>query len=428
MKTLITCASIAAVGMTGAHAQSEMDAAPAKPFQVYASVRGFYDDNYTTGPDKMPVGYPAGYMERRESWGFSVAPGVSLDLLRDQTSIRVGYDFDYRYYEDRPDNNADMAHNFKLNLNHRFNEQFKLEIFDSFVVGQEPELINPSDAQAGQVLRVSGDNMRNYGGAGLLANFSEHWGSRINYANTFYDYDQEGDGSYSALMDRMEHLATVDLRYQYNPNTLTLIGYQYGMLEQTSDDMLAAGSPLSADTRDRNSHYGFLGVDYDVSSQFSTQLRGGVQYAEYPNAPVGNDDDLLSPYFDGLMQFKYSKDGRFQVGVKYGLNQTDVAVTSASDTEITQDAESLTVYASVVHRLTSHLYATVRGQWMMANFHGGSMDEQQDNYYGVDASLTYEINRHFAVEAGYLYDRLDSDIDVRRYSRNRGFAGIKATF
>jgi hypothetical protein len=171
-----------------------------------------------------------------------------------------------------------------------------------------------------------------------------------------------------------------------------------------------------------------LGVDYDVSSQFSTQLRGGVQYAEYPNAPVGNDDDLLSPYFDGLMQFKYSKDGRFQVGVKYGLNQTDVAVTSASDTEITQDAESLTVYASVVHRLTSHLYATVRGQWMMANFHGGSMDEQQDNYYGVDASLTYEINRHFAVEAGYLYDRLDSDIDVRRYSRNRGFAGIKATF
>ncbi|MBK9137204.1 MAG: outer membrane beta-barrel protein [Verrucomicrobia bacterium] len=428
MKTLITCASLAAVGMTGVQAQSEKDAAPAKPFQVYASVRGFYDDNYTTGPDKVPASYPAGYMEKRDSWGFSVAPGVSLDVLRDQTSIRLGYDFDYRYYEDRPDNNADMAHNFKLNLNHRFNEQFKLEVFDSFVIGQEPELLNPADGQATQVLRVSGDNIRNYGGVGLLANFSEHWGSRVNYANTFYDYDLEGDGSYSALMDRMEHLATVDLRYQYNPTVLTLIGYQYGLIEQTSDDKLALGSSLSADVRDRNSHYGFLGVDYDLSSQFSTQLRGGVQYTEYPNAPAGNDDDFVSPYFDALLMFRYSKDSRAQLGVKYGLSQTDVAVTSASDSAITQDAESLTVYAAVVHRLTSRLYATARAQWMMANFHGGVMDDEQDNYYGADVSLTYEINRYLAVEAGYLWDKLDSDIEVRRYSRNRVFAGIKATF
>jgi hypothetical protein len=414
--------------MTGAQAQSNQDAAPAKPFQVYASVRGFYDDNYTTGPDKTPAGYPAGYMEKRDSWGFSVAPGVSLDLLRDQTSIRVGYDFDYRYYEDRPENEADMAHSFKLNLNHRFNEQFKLEVFDWFVIGQEPELLNPADGQQTQVLRVSGDNIRNYGGLGLLTNFSDHWGSRVNYANTYYDYDQEGDGSYSALMDRMEHLITVDLRYQYNPTTLALIGYQYGLTEQTSDDKLALGSSLAADTRDRNSHYGFLGVDHDFSAQFSTQLRGGVQYAEYPNAPAGNDDDLLSPYFDGLFLYNYSKDGRAQLGVKYGLNQTDVAVTSASDTQITQDAESLTLYAAVVHRLTSRLYATARAQWMMANFHGGTMDDEQDNYYGADVTLTYEINRYLSVEASYVWDNLDSDIEVRRYSRNRVFAGIKATF
>jgi hypothetical protein len=326
------------------------------------------------------------------------------------------------------DNNADMAHTVKLNLNHRFNEQFSLEVFDSFVVGQEPLLMNPSDAQQATVLRVEGDNMRNYGGVGLKANFSEHWGSRINYANTYYNYDQEGDGSYSALLDRMEHLASLDLRYQYTPSTVTLVGYQYGYVGQTSDDMLAIGSSLAADTRDRQSHYGFLGLDYDMSSQLSTQLRGGFQYASYPNAPVGNDDDLVVPYFDGLLQYKYMKDGRAQLGVKYGLNQTDIAVTSASDTTVTQDSESLTVYAAIVHRLTPRLYATARVQWMMANFHGGTMNDEQDNYYGADVSLTYEINRYLAVEAGYLWDNLDSDIEVRRYTRNRGFAGIKATF
>lgn len=428
MKKLITCASIAAVGLASAQAQSDMDPAPAKPFKLYGSVRGFYDDNYTTGPDKVPAGYPVGYMEKRSSWGFDIQPGVSLDLLRDQTSLRLGYDFDYRYYEDRVDNNADMAHSFKLNLNHRFNEKFELEVFDSFVVGQEPQLMNPSDAQQATVLRVDGDNLRNYGGIGLKANYSEHWGSRINYANTYYNYDQEGDGSYSALLDRMEHLVSLDLRYQYTPTTTTLVGYQYGLVEQTSDDMLAVGSSLAADTRDRQSHYGFLGFDYDMSSQFSTQFRGGVQAASYPNAPAGNDDDLIVPYFDTLLQYKYTKDGRAQLGVKYGLNQTDIAVTSAADTTVTQDSESLTVYAAIVHRLTPRLYATARVQWMMANFHGGSMNDQQDNYYGADVSLTYEINRYLAVEAGYLYDRLDSDIEVRRYSRNRGFAGVKATF
>jgi hypothetical protein len=428
MKKLITCASIAAVGLATAQAQSEMDAAPAKPFKLYGSFRGFYDDNYTTGPSNVPAGYPAGYMEKRSSWGFDIQPGVSYDLLRDQTSLRLGYDFDYRYYEDRVDNNADMAHTAKLNLNHRFNEQFSLEVFDSFVVGQEPQLMNPSDAQQATVLRVDGDNLRNYGGVGLKANFSEHWGSRINYANTYYNYEQEGDGSYSALLDRMEHLASLDLRYQYTPSTVTLVGYQYGYVGQTSDDMLAIGSSLAADTRDRQSHYGFLGLDYDMSSQLSTQVRGGFQYASYPNAPVGNDDDIVVPYFDGLLQYKYMKDGRAQLGVKYGLNQTDIAVASAADTTVTQDSESLTVYAAVVHRLAPRLYATARVQWMMANFHGGTMNNEQDNYYGADVSLTYEINRYLAVEAGYLWDNLDSDIEVRRYTRNRGFAGIKATF
>jgi hypothetical protein len=422
-------AAAATVGSMALQAQDLTAAAPSKPWNISATVQGFYDDNYTCAPANVPLG---SNLQKRGSWGTDLNPGVSLDLLRDLTTIRFRYDYDARYYTDRVNNKWDQSHNVTASLSHSFSERYKLELFDNFVVGQEPELINPAAGLGSQMLRINGNNIRNYAGASLTSSFTEQLGSRIAYQNTFYEYDDKGHpGSYSALLDRMEHLITLDLRWQYTPATLALVGYQFGYTDQTSNDKLDVNGLVDANVRNRYDHYIFIGGDHDFNSQFSAKARAGAQIATYPNANkngvTGMEDSRIVPYADASLQYKFSERNLVQLGVKNGLNQTDVAVLSNTQATTT-DSESLTLYASVTYALTPRLISMARAQWQMATFDGGLYNNQKDNYYTADLNLSYEINRYLKAEAGYAFDRLDSDIAWRSYGRNRVYFGLSANY
>ena len=62
MKKRVITLGVAALGVAGAQA------ADGKLWEVSASLKGFYDDNYTTSPDDLA----------EESWGIEVSPGLSL--------------------------------------------------------------------------------------------------------------------------------------------------------------------------------------------------------------------------------------------------------------------------------------------------------------------------------------------------------------
>ena len=420
----------ATVGSMALQAQDLTAAAPSKPWNISATVQGFYDDNYTTAPANTPVGSP---LVKRSSWGTDLNPGVSLDLLRDLTTIRLKYDYDARYYTDRVNNKWDQSHNVTASLSHSFSERYKLELYDNFAVGQEPELLSPGGTPAtGTYMRINGSNIRNYAGAALTISFTEQLGSRIAYQNTFYEYDDKGhNASYSALLDRMEHLITLDLRWQYTPATLALVGYQFGYTDQTSNDKLDVNGLVDANVRNRYDHYIFIGGDHDFNTQLSAKARVGAQIATYPNANKGGitgmEDSRVVPYADAALQYKFSERNLAQVGVKSGLNQTDVAVLSTTQATTT-DTSALTLYASVTYALTPRLISMARAQWQMATFDGGLYNNQQDNYYTADLNLSYEINRYLKAEAGYAYDRLDSDIAWRSYGRNRIYFGVSANY
>ena len=423
----------ATVGSMALQAQDLTAAAPSKPWNISATVRGFYDDNYTCAPANVPLG---SNLQKRGSWGTDLNPGFGLDVLQDVTTIRFRYDYDARYYTDRVNNHWDQSHNVTASLSHSFSERYKLELYDNFAVGQEPSLLNPTGPTAAP-FRINGNNVRNYAGASLTSSFTEQLGSRIAYQNTFYEYDDKGHpASYSALLDRMEHLITLDLRWQYTPATLALVGYQFGYTDQTSNDPLNAnagnGVPaVSPSVRNRYDHYVFIGGDHDFSSQFSAKARVGAQIATYPNANkngiTGMDDSRIVPYADASLQYKFSERNQVQLGVKSGLNQTDVAVLSSTQATTT-DSEALTLYASVTYALTPRLISMARVQWQMATFDGGLYNNQQDNYYTADLNLSYEINRYLKAEAGYAFDRLDSDIGWRSYGRNRVYFGVSANY
>jgi len=43
-------------------------------------------------------------------------------------------------------------------------------------------------------------------------------------------------------------------------------------------------------------------------------------------------------------------------------------------------------------------------------------------------NLEYRFNPHLSAEAGYNYDRLDSDLQTRGFDRNRVYIGVKASY
>ncbi|HRZ56023.1 MAG TPA: outer membrane beta-barrel protein [Candidatus Paceibacterota bacterium] len=430
MNKLITFASLAAVGALSLQGQA-VDGS-GRPWSVSAKLRGFYDDNYRTTPsDLTPEAREYLGDVDEESWGINFAPGIKYVLLRDQTTLTASLDYDMRWYEAQP-SSKEFDHTVRAEIaaSHAFSERFRLDFFESPVYSEEPSILEPNGGQASYV-RTDGNAWRNYAGIGLTTGLTEQLGSRLGYSNTYYNYRDDGPASISALLDRMEHLATADLRWQFQPAIIGLVGYQYGYFDYTSGDQLwytETPDPTvpESDARNQESHYGFLGVDYTALPGLTAQIRAGVNYARYPNADV---DNVTAPFVDAALAYEYMEGSKVSAGVKHDLRPTDVAIAASDDmSSFTVSQEATTVYAFIAHRIFPKLVGTLRGSWQNGTYNEGMYDGDSDNFYTVDVNLAYEITANFAAEAGYAYDKLDSDIPLREYDRNRFYVGVKATY
>ena len=214
-KRIITL-GVAAIGVAGVQA-----ADAGKGWEVTASLRGFYDDNYTTSPEKLA----------EESWGIEVSPGINLTIGEGtDTEFSAGYAFGMRYYEDRGESdNEDYGHELGISLNKAFSDTSVLLLSDSFVVAQEPEILN-----GGTPLRTEGDNLRNTFSAQYRRVLSGSTGAEIGYGNSIFDYEEE---YHSALLDRSYNEVSLDVFYGV-PQTEYYAGYQF-----SSTDFDGNGKP-----------------------------------------------------------------------------------------------------------------------------------------------------------------------------------------
>lgn len=442
MKKLITSAGLVVLGAASLKAQQVYAPAPgltstqlSKPWSVSAAIRGFYDDNYALTPSHgIPNGL-GGTTKPQDSFGFEVSPSAGLNWAMEQTYIGVSYTYGLKYYEDRPEHKYDQTHQASVKLSHAFTDRYKLDISDSIVATKEPDLVAPS-AAPNSIIRSREDVIRNYGSASLSAGLTDQLGLVLGYSNTYYDYSDEGAGSLSALLDRQEHLASLNFRWTLHPQTVLILGYQFGLVDYSGDEDTGIvntefprhGSPdLKSDERNAYSHYVYLGVDHNFNSQLDASLRLGAQLTEYYNLP-GKDKDTISPYADGNITYKMTPDSWVQVGVRHARVATDGAAL---------DQENTTFYGSLNYRILPPLTASLLGQYQYNTFEEGeaafagsniTFKDKVENFWLVGINVAYEINKFLAAEIGYNYDHLDSDLDFRSFSRNRVYVGLRASY
>lgn len=404
-----------------------------KSWGVSASLRGFYDDNYGCAPSN-----------ERDSFGFEISPTVRFNLPLDQTYLGVRYIYSGRYYEDReddipgfPSNDPwDQSHQFDFLLNHAFNERYTLDVQDSFVIGQEPSLLAPDGAGNAYPFRAEGNNLRNQARATLSAQMTRLLGLQVGYNNVFWDYENDNgtviNPSRSGLLDRMEHLASVNLRWQALPETTAIVGYNFGAAQYSSDEFvgfLPVYGNIRADDRDSKSHYIYGGLNQTFLRNFTASLKVGATYIDYDNDILNSDSWM--PYADVGLSYTYATGSYAQIGFLHSFNQTDVLAAFspvAGKYSVTSSQKSSSLYAVLNHQFTPRLAAMLQANYQDSSFEGGFYDSSSDQYFMLGLNLTYMISRHFSCEAGYDFSRVDSDIPGREYDRNRVYLGVTASY
>lgn len=422
----------------------------AKPWSLSASLRGFYDDNYLTQPSTFPTGNPPGtgpaYAHPLSSYGIEVSPSAAFNHSTEDTLISLSYLYDLKYYFEH--DYTEQAHQANLRFEHTFSEKYRLSVADSFVVAQEPTLIDP--AIVSTPLLATGNNIHNTGTVGFNAELSKDFSLHLGYENNLYAYRQVGGdettigpagtaipapytyASRSASLDRMEQLGSLDLRWKIVPDTTGLIGYQYGHTDYTSPEYIiypgtepSAPAGFRADSRNSDQHFGYLGVDHSFTPDFTGSFRGGAEYLDYYNIPTSR----VSPYIDASLTDQYLPKCSAQVGVKHIHSATDVVGQLGTGTPVL-DSDTTAAYMTVNHALTDRFILSALGQAQFSTFDGGGpgFDGKGEGFFVAGINATYEVNKFFSTEAGYNYSKLNSDLPDRSYTRNFIYIGVRATY
>lgn len=437
MKKIVASVSLVALGASSINAVygQGMEPKPAKPWNISATLRGFYDDNVDTAYGGAP---------KTDTFGLQVSPALGLVWDNGQTSVKANYTYSLLYYATKPplnSNHYDQDHTFDAALNHSFSERYTLSVTESFVIGQEPDTLRTGNA-INTIQRLSGDNIRNYGTITFNGEITPLLGVEAGYANSFFDYHSKGalvsyffgvpisvQASPSGLLDRIENVAHIDSLWHVLPQTSLVAGYQYSQVDYTGNEPIGVlssnGALLMSDSRNSRSHYGYVGINQNFSPDLAAAVRGGVKYTDYYNDPSTSSKTDWSPYVQLSLTYNYAPESSVQAGFTYDRNATDIVGASAND--YVKDVESATFFGMVRHRIMPDFFGSLNAQIQNSTFNGGSVDGKSETYYLIGLDLQYQFNPYISADAGYNFDHVDSQIG-RSYDRNRVYLGLTASY
>ena len=434
MNKIIISMGLAAVGtaalqMNCAAQSSPLEATP-KDWNVSAALRGFYDDNYVTSPN------------RQGSTGVEFSPTASASVPFAQTEIGFLYSYDLQYYQHREDlhqNAYDQSHNFNLWLDHAFNEEWNVKVNDTFVVGQEPELLAGPGAPA-TYQRLEGNNIANNATVDLHTDWSTQFSTELTYGNYFSQYSQNQPtynatktevvaASYAGELNRDQNSIDLEGQWHFSPETMVTLGYQFQDVNYLGDQSIGYfNTAVYSDSRDNDSHFVYVGAQHNLLPNLVAAAKAGIQYDDYYNHTANDAKNATSPYADVSVIYTYLPGCNAQVGFTQARNSTDYVGINQTTGSETLDQESSSAHASINHHFTPRFLGSVVASWTSSTFNGGQYNNESDDFYAVGLSANYVITRNISAEADYNYSDLSSDIAGRGYDRNRITLGLSVSY
>jgi hypothetical protein len=437
MKKFYVSMGLAVAGTVSLHAAYAPDLGPlssTKIWNVSATLRGFYDDNYDTANSGL---------NPRGSYGFEVSPQIMLAVPLQQTELGLRNTYAMTYYQEREElgqSPVDQSDQLDLWVDHAFTERWQAKLMDTFVVAQEPQLVNT--VPTSYPFRVSGSNIRNTATITLNTDWTRLFSTSLSYQNSFYDYQNSGanitdvtsgnGASLAGLLNRVEQTVSLNFNWLVAPETTAFFGGSFEQVNYTGDEPIASNPSgigpaiYYSDNRDSRSYFGYVGVQHNFLPNLNVSAKAGVQYTENYNDPVGSPS--VAPYAVLSAVYTYSPGSYAQIGFTEAQNATDVTSVNPTNGKITQYQQSTVVSASLNHLITPKLLGSIIGSWQYSTFVEGAYNNESDSYYTLGLNLSYTFNPHFSAEAGYNFNTIQSNISQRGYDQNIVYLGVTAAY
>ena len=400
-----------------------------KFWSVAGTLRGFYDDNYNTSPNGSKQG----------SWGYEVSPSVSINVPMQQTEFDLKYTYGLYYYQGIRDNNVhndpyEHTHQVDLWLDHAFSERWQGTVHDTFVVAQEPALLNPGGGAQSTFQRVNGNNTVNDANVSLTTDWTRLFSTVLSYDNGYYDYQQNGgtvtNPSQNGLLTRLEQTVSLQPQWIVSPETTILGGVSYQWVNYLGSEPIATGPNNVVEyssARNNQSYIPCIGFQHSFLANLTVSTKIGAQITEFSNTSASKN--YTTPWVNSTASYTYAEGSYVQLGVQHMQNATSI-VTANSNGQITQNQQSTVVTASVNQEITAKLLGSIVGAAQFSQFNQGAYNNDTEQYYSLGLNLTYNFNQHLSAEVGYNLDVLQSSnvSAVGPYSRNRVYLGLTAAY
>lgn len=431
MKKLFLSVGLVAAGtasLQAAYAPDQGSADTTRLWSLSGSLRGFYDNNYTTGNSASGSG------------GFEVSPQVSINVPLQQTEFGMRFTYGLYYYQARANENEDpidQTFQTDLWLDHAFSERWQTRVDDSFIYSQNPQL-NTGGAVSNP-FRTSQSYVANNGTVTLHTDWTREFSTKVYYQSAFYQYQDSGgtvtptvsNPSLAGELNRLGNTGGIDFQWTQSPTTMLFIGGNFNQVNYTGGEAIGYdsvnGRTYYSNSRNSQSEAVYIGTTHTFTPNLAFSGRFGAQYSDYFNDP--NQSSAWNPYGNASLTYTYQPGCYAELGVTESMNATDeVSVNNSGNGSITVSQQSSVIYGSLNHQITPKLRGSLIGQVQFSSFNGGANNGDVDDLYSASVNFSYAFNRHFSADIGNNFSQLNSQVPGRGYSRNEVYAGVTATY
>ena len=360
------------------------------PFHISVSVREGYDDNvYTTDQDKVGSFFTNGNVVLDYKFG--------NDRTRLDLEAWGGATY---YYHRTIGQEYDLNTGLTLTVSHQATPRLGLAAAAYLTYRSEP------DFETGiGVNRQSGNYFYTNDKFSIAYQWSPRFSTLSSYTLGVVDYANEVISLYE---DRFEHTFGNELRYLALPTTALVGEYRFQIVDYVT-------APNNSTT-----HYALAGLDHSFDPHFNISVRGGVEFREFEDF-----GEHTSPYGELTLNYSLGQRTTFSWANRYGLDEPDVPFTTSRTTFRTGLNASYAFTPRIIGSLSFFYQHDDNASLQTPTAFVPGFDEDS---LDISLGVRYEINRNYAVLAGYSHTQIFSDITLREYARNRYYLGLNATF
>ena len=322
---------------------------------------------------------------------YSVAPKLAFNAsVEKRTFLSASYQASFDHFDNRPTDKSLVSHDAALRLAHAFTEATHIDLSEEFQIEK-----NPQSLLAGVPVNADQSYQRNQFDGRLTTALDRKTGVVVKYRNLAFNFD---DARLSQDLDRMEHLAGLELTDKFLPE-ITVVGeYRFQRVDYTHVGGL----------KDKRSNFLLTGADYALGKQLALTGRAGVEDRQREG-----ERRTTAPYAELTGRYDYAEQSFVSGGYTHSLEETDNPALF-TDTRVNrffvnlQEALTAQVVASVSVTVEP---ATLLGRRGQPNI------SETTTRFGF--ALTYVARKNFTFSATYDCDRIHSDAPDRRQDRTR---------